>query len=143
MTEKEYQEQITNLAIATAAIPEMKEDIKEVIRALKGNNGHLGVIARLAQAEKVLAHQAEEYDRIERSCALHRQETNQVINERFDRLFLKIEELNQQHSQREHENHDREDKQRFQIKRDWRAFIYGILLASVPDVIKWVVSHFS
>jgi chemotaxis regulatin CheY-phosphate phosphatase CheZ len=145
--------EITQLTIATAFIPEMREDIKELVRAIKGNNGNLGISARLAQNEGVVADLNNRMNQFTHSCERHRKETNDIINDRFDKLLnqlnsvsnKKIDQLVEKGRINEEEAREiRKDKRKFsfEFKKDFLMFIYGVAAGVAFRVIELIVSLF-
>ena len=140
---KTYTEELTELKIAVAPIPEMKEDIKELVRAIKGNNGHLGVIARLAQQEQLSVRLDGELNDMRASCARHRKETNDIIDQKFDVLFTRIDEMHKERiAELEAEEDAREEEGR-EIRKGRRDFWIGLGLGLLPKIVDFVISILS
>jgi hypothetical protein len=144
---------ITQLTIATANIPEMREDIKEIMRAIKGNNGNLGISARLAQTENAVVDLDRRMNHFSGSCERHRKETNDIINDRFDKLLdqlnsvsnKKIDQLVEKGRINEDEAREiRKDERkfRFEFKKDFRVFLYGVAAGVAFRVIELIIGLF-
>lgn len=143
MTTPQNDNEITNLLIVTAAIPEIREDLKEVMRALKGSNGRLGLVARQSQLEQQVANQRNELADFKRVYEADREKTNQLINERFDTLAEKIDCMKDGRALEESELRKMRKSQEFTLKRDWRAFVYGVLAGSIMMIIERIVGLFN
>ena len=144
---------ITTLTIATAYIPEMREDIKELVRAIKGSNGDLGVIARQSQLEGIVANHERRLDHFTNSCERHRKETNDIINDRFDKLLAqlnqvsnkKIDQLVEKGRINEEEAREIRREKRlfgFDLKKESLMFLYGVLAGAAPKIIELIIGLF-
>ena len=140
---KTYTEELTDLKIAVAPIPEMKEDIKELVRAIKGNNGHLGVIARLAQQEQLSVRFDGELKDMRASCARHRKETNDIIDQKFDVLFTRIDEMHKERIAKLEAEEDAREEEGREIRKGRRDFWIGLGLGLLPKIVDFMISILS
>ena len=61
-----YTEELVELKLAVAPVPEIQDDVKELVRAIKGNNGNVGLVARVAQVEKTVGDQCNDLGEFKR-----------------------------------------------------------------------------
>lgn len=143
MTEKRtYTEELVELRLAVAPVPEIKEDLKELVRAIKGSNGDVGLVARVAQVEKSTIDQIRDYSQFKHSCELHRKETNDIISQRFDRLFDEIQAMNKERIHKLEEEEDAREAEGRTVRKDFRNFWIGLGLGLIPQLFDWIVRLF-
>jgi hypothetical protein len=143
MTERRsYTEELYELKLAVSGVPEMKEDVKELVRALKGNNGTVGVIARLAQVEDTLASNCQDLTEFKKNYQSDRKETKDFFNHKFDEMFAQIQKMNQDRIDKLEEEEDNREQDKRDKGKDWRKFWIGLGLGVVPQLIDWLIHLF-
>ena len=131
---------ITNLLIITAAIPEIREELKELTRMLKGSNGKLGLVARLSEQERAMAYQRSQFEAFRNAHKEEHEKLHTLINDRLDELTKAIECVQDEICREERVIASESRKNKFTLKRDWRAFLYGLATAGGVLVLERLIS---
>jgi hypothetical protein len=137
-----YTNELIELKMAVSSIPEIKEDVKELVRAIKGSNGDLGLSARVAQVEKLACENHEQMASMNDRCERHRNETNQLIRDRFDKLFNTIQDNNKERISKLEEEEDAREGEHREVRKDKRNFWIGVGLGLIPKIVDWILTLF-
>jgi len=137
---KSYTEEIVELKLAVAPIAEIKSDVKELVRAIKGNNGNIGLNARMVNVEKSLGDHDKIIAAMKDHCERNREDMNEMVGEKFDELIAKFEELDSDHKERLEKEKEIQEADKRDRKKQGRNFWYGLGLGIVPQALEWIVS---
>ena len=137
-----YTEELVELKLAVAPVPEIQDDVKELVRAIKGNNGNVGLVARVAQVEKTVGDQCNDLSDFKRQYYVELKETRSFINQRFDQMFAEIQKMNKERIERLEEEEDAREEDERASRKDLRNFWIGLGLGLIPQMVEYLLSIF-
>jgi len=139
---KTYTEELIELKLAIAPVPEIKEDVKELVRAIKGHNGQIGLSARVAQLEKNSDVQSKQLQDFKHHYEQELKDTKRLINDRFDNLSKELQNAHKERIAKLEEEEDQREQEQREIKKDWRKFWIGLGLGLIPQIVDWILNSF-
>jgi hypothetical protein len=118
------QEDVTDLKVATAKIPDLADRTNELVRVVKGHNGHDGLVTRIHIQESILKRHIEDFCGIQKDMQMGFSKIHKVLEDHIEKTVEENAEILRE-----------ERSERRDVRKDSRKFGLDLTLAIALMII--------